>query len=456
MELHHLNNIYFIGIGGIGMSALARYFNEKKIKVSGYDRAASSLTKTMEKEGIEINYDLNIDKLDKEADLVVYTPAIQEDNVILKWYREHQFKVLKRSDVLQLITENMFSITVAGTHGKTTTSTMIAHILRNSGYGCNAFLGGISANYEKNYWKSNNHEVAVIEADEYDRSFLKLHPDIAILTAISPDHLDVYGTEQAMIGAFIEYTNQIKENGTLWYKFGLSHASEITVPDRRLYSLQNSAADVYAKNIVTKKGGYTFDVMGPNWTIPGFHLQIGGMHNVENAVVAIAVAKQLEIEDFLIKEAIANFKGVHRRFEYVYKTDKTVYIDDYAHHPEELFALIHSAKNLFKNKKCVVAFQPHLYSRTKDFLADFARSLDLADEVILLDIYPAREEPIPGITSQSIADLMGNPNHTILTKEGLLEYVKYAKIELLITAGAGDIDRLVAPIKEILENKGNS
>ena len=455
MELSHLNNIYFIGIGGIGMSALARYFNERNIKVSGYDRAASALTKAMEQEGIEVNYDLNIDKLDKEADLVVYTPAIHEDNVILKWYREHQFKVLKRSDVLQLITENMFSITVAGTHGKTTTSTMIAHILRDTGYGCNAFLGGISANYEKNYWKSNNHEVAVIEADEYDRSFLKLHPDIAILTAISPDHLDVYGTEEAMIQAFVEYTNQIKENGTLWYKFGLPHASELTVSDRRLYSLQNSAADVYAKNIVTKKGGYTFDVMGPNWTIPGFYLQIGGMHNVENAVVAIAVAKQLEIEDFLIKEAIANFKGVHRRFEYVYKTDKTVYIDDYAHHPEELYALIHSAKNLFKNKKCVVAFQPHLYSRTKDFVADFARSLDLADEVILLDIYPAREEPIPGVSSQSIADLMGNPNHTILTKEGLLDYVKYAKIELLITAGAGDIDRLVAPIKEILENKDN-
>lgn len=455
MELSHLNNIYFIGIGGIGMSALARYFNERNIKVSGYDRAASALTKAMEQEGIEVNYDLNIDKLDKEADLVVYTPAIHEDNVILKWYREHQFKVLKRSDVLQLITENMFSITVAGTHGKTTTSTMIAHILRDTGYGCNAFLGGISANYEKNYWKSNNHEVAVIEADEYDRSFLKLHPDIAILTAISPDHLDVYGTEEAMIQAFVEYTNQIKENGTLWYKFGLAHASEITVSARRLYSLQNSAADVYAKNIVTKKGGYTFDVMGPNWTIPGFYLQIGGMHNVENAVVAIAVAKQLEIEDFLIKEAIANFKGVHRRFEYVYKTDKTVYIDDYAHHPEELYALIHSAKNLFKNKKCVVAFQPHLYSRTKDFVADFARSLDLADEVILLDIYPAREEPIPGVSSQSIADLMGNPNHTILTKEGLLDYVKYAKIELLITAGAGDIDRLVAPIKEILENKDN-
>lgn len=453
MDLKNIKNIYFIGIGGIGMSALARYFNAKGIRVSGYDRTETTLTKKMKQEGIKISFDNSEASIDQEAELVVYTPAIQKDNELLKWYQDHDYPVYKRSDVLQWVTQEMKTITVAGTHGKTTISNLIAHILRSSGYGCHAFLGGVSVNYDTNYWPSSDHEIAVIEADEYDRSFLKLNPDIAVLTSIAADHLDIYGSEEELEKAFMQYTNNIKPDGTLWHKLGLKNALEIKVPDRRKYSLQNSSADVYARNITMRKGGYTFDVIGSGWNIPGFHLDMGGMHNVENAVVAIAIAKQLEIEDYLIKNAIANFLGVYRRFQYVVKTEKVVYIDDYAHHPDELETLIKSAKGLFHKKRCVVAFQPHLYSRTKDLADGFARSLDLADEVILLDIYPARELPIEGISAQTIADKMGNPNHTILSKEGLLNYVKNAPLELFITAGAGDIDKLVEPIKEEIEAK---
>lgn len=453
MDLNNIKNIYFIGIGGIGMSALARYFNENKVKVSGYDRTQTPLTKKMQTEGISITFSADESTLDKEAQLVVYTPAIPHDNAQLKWYLANNYPVYKRADVLQWITMQMKSITVAGTHGKTTISCLIAHILRDSGYGCNAFLGGIASNYDTNYWKSSNNEIAVIEADEYDRSFLKLNPDIAVLTAMSADHLDIYGTEAELVKAFIQYTNNVKPNGTLWYKLGLKDAQEFGVADKRKYSLQNSGSEVYAHNVVIKKGGYTFNVIGEGWMIQDFHLNIGGMHNVENAVVAIAIAKQLEIDDNLIKAAIHSFTGVKRRFQYIVKTDQTVYIDDYAHHPEELETLIKSAKSLFRKKRCVIAFQPHLYSRTKDLADGFASSLDLADEVILLDIYPARELPMEGVSAQLIADKMGNPNHTILSKEGLLNYVKNASLELFITAGAGDIDQLVQPIKEIIESK---
>jgi len=455
MDLSNIKNVYFIGIGGIGMSALARYFNESEGIVSGYDRAQTPLTEKMQAEGIRISFSTNAESLNKDAELVVYTPAISKENELLKWYLDNNYPVFKRSDILQWITEKMKSITIAGTHGKTTISSMTAHILRDSGYGCNAFLGGIPSNYDTNYWKSDNHEIAVVEADEYDRSFLKLNPDIAVLTAMSPDHLDIYGTEEELEKAFIQYTANIKPNGTLWYKLGLKRSAEFIVADKRKYSLQNSGANAYAQNIVLKNGGYTFNVIGEGWVIQDFHLNIGGMHNVENAVIAIAIAKQLEIEDELIKSAIASFTGVKRRFQYIVKTEKTVYIDDYAHHPEELETLIKSAKTLFRNKRCVVAFQPHLYSRTKDLAAGFAKSLDLADEVILLDIYPARELPLEGVNSQMIADRMGNPNHTVLSKEGLLRYVKNAQLELFITAGAGDIDQLVNPIKEIIENKLN-
>lgn len=452
MDINSLKNIYFIGIGGIGMSALARFFNERGVNVQGYDRTETELTDKLAAEGMKIHYEDNIDLLDRNAELVVYTPAIPADHQELNWYRDNNYPVFKRSDVLQWITESMFAITVAGTHGKTTISTMIAHILKDSGYGCNAFLGGIASNYEKNYWGSENN-TAVIEADEYDRSFLKLRPDIAVLTAMDADHLDIYGDVQSLEDAFIQYTKNIKEGGTLWVKHGLQHSSLLVASNKYTYSLQNSMADAHAAHVQIKDGGYLFDIVGNGWMLQQVRLNIGGMHNVENCVVAVSVAKQLGIDDARIKNAVANFKGVKRRFEYIVKNDKTIYIDDYAHHPEELAALIKSAKTLFPDKRCVVAFQPHLFSRTRDFADGFAHSLDMADEVLLLDIYPAREKPMEGVSIKTIADKMGNPNHTVLSKEGLVQYAATAPIELLITAGAGDIDKLVQPIKEAILNK---
>ncbi len=452
MNVRALKRVYFVGIGGIGMSALARFFRSQGTVVNGYDRTETALTKQLAAEGMGVHYTDDINLLDKQTELVVYTPAIPKDHAELNWYRDNGYAVYKRSDVLQWITEALFSVTVAGTHGKTTISTMIAYLLRETGYGCNAFLGGISVNYNSNYWSSDN-ATAVIEADEYDRSFLKLFPDIAVLTAMDADHLDIYGTAEEVEAAFIQYTKNIKPGGTLIAKHGLHRAKDLTASNITTYSLQNDAADVYGTNIVQKDGGYIFDVIGKGWIVNGVHLPIGGMHNVENSIAAIAVIQELEIEAGLVKDALAGFKGIKRRFEYVVKNDKVVFIDDYAHHPEELAALIKSAKRLFAGRKCVVAFQPHLFSRTRDFADGFAESLSMADEVILLDIYPARELPIEGVASQMIADKMGNPNHTILSKEGLIDYVKAAPLDLFITAGAGDIDKLVNPIKEILENK---
>lgn len=452
MDINTLKNIYFIGIGGIGMSALARFFNERGVRVSGYDRTETVLTRQLAAEGMDIHYEDNIELIDKNAELVVYTPAIPTDQKELNWLRDHQYPVFKRSDVLQWITESMVAVTVAGTHGKTTISNMIAHILRDSGFGCNAFLGGISSNYNSNYWGSENN-VAVIEADEYDRSFLKLKPEIAVLTAMDADHLDIYGTVEELENAFVQYTKNIKAGGTLWYRHGLPHANRLEADHKQTYSLQNDAAGVYASQVQINDGGYIFDVQGKDWQLDQVHLNLGGMHNVENCIVAIAIAQQLGVAGDLIRNAVASFKGVKRRFEYVVKNDKVVYIDDYAHHPEELAALIKSAKTLFPGKRCVVAFQPHLFSRTRDFADGFAHSLDMADEVLLLDIYPARELPMEGVTVQMIADRMANPNHTILSKEGLVEYARRAPIALLITAGAGDIDKLVTPIKAALEAK---
>ena len=452
MNLDNLTRVYFIGIGGIGMSAIARFFMQRGVAVSGYDRTKTKLTEQLEREGIAVNYEDEVSFIDKEADLVVYTPAIPVANKQLNWCKEHIKQVFKRSDVLQWITEAMFAITVAGTHGKTTVTTMIGYLLREAGMGCNAFLGGLSVNYDTNYWNSDV-PTAVVEADEYDRSFLKLSPDIAVLTAMDADHLDIYGTVADMEDAYVSYTRNIKHNGTLLMKHGLHRADDLKATNVLTYSLQNDAADSYAKNIVMKEGGYEFDLVYKGEEYVGFSLNMGGMHNVENAVAAITVALLIEIDIEKIKNVLPLFKGVKRRFEYVVKNDETVYIDDYAHHPEELATLINSAKLLFRGKRCVVAFQPHLFSRTKDHAKGFAGSLDAADEVILLDIYPAREEPIEGVTSEIIAEQMGNPNKNVLSKEGLLKFVEVAPVELLITAGAGDIDKLVQPIKEILETK---
>ena len=388
-----IREVYFIGIGGIGMSAVARFFHSKGVKVSGYDKTSTVLTKELEASGIAIHYEENVDLIPKDADLVVYTPAVPKDHKELVYYQQHGNKVVKRSDVLQLISEGSFNICIAGTHGKTTITTMVAHLLRDTGFGCNAFLGGISVNYGTNFW-SDPKNVCVIEADEYDRSFLKLSPDIAIITAMDADHLDIYGTAESVEQAFIDFSKKVKPGGLLITQFGLKRGKELSADRQLTYSLQNDAADVYGTNIRMSNGSYEFDVMMKDNMLDNVVLNMGGMHNVENVIAAIAAASSLGIENEKIKAAVESFRGVKRRFEYVIKAKNVVFIDDYAHHPEELRALITSAKTLFKQRKCTVIFQPHLYSRTRDFADGFAEVLDMADEVILLPIYPARELPV--------------------------------------------------------------
>ena len=455
-----VNSIYFIGIGGIGMSALARYFHSRGTRVSGYDKTASSLTKELEQEGMKIHYEENVDLVPKDAELVVYTPAVPKEHKELMYYQQNGYKVVKRSDVLQIATESSFNICIAGTHGKTTITTMVAHLLRHTGYGCNAFLGGISVNYRTNFWASERN-VSVVEADEYDRSFLKLSPDIAIITAMDPDHLDIYGTAEEMEKAFIDFSGKIKEGGLLISKFGLKRAKELKGTRRLSYSAQNNNADAHAENIKMMNGSYEFDVVIKEKRIEKVRLNIGGMHNAENAVAAIAVASSLNIDEEEIKSAVADFKGVKRRFEYIIPPSPSgkagmglVFIDDYAHHPEELRALISSAKSLFNDKKCIVIFQPHLYTRTRDLADGFAEVLDMADEVILLPIYPARELPVAGVSSEMILDKMKSKNKRVLDEEGLKNWIRKGfkkQGKVLVTAGAGDIDLLVEPIKEILK-----
>ena len=448
-----ISSIYFIGIGGIGMSALARYFHSKGAKVSGYDKTPSSLTKELEHEGMNIHYEENPALIPKNVELVVYTPAVPKEHTELVYYQENGYTVVKRSDVLQMATESSFNICVAGTHGKTTITTMVAHLLRHTGYGCNAFLGGISVNYGTNFWSSERN-VSVVEADEYDRSFLKLSPDIAVITAMDPDHLDIYGTAEEMEKAFIDFSGKIKKGGLLISKFGLKRTKDLKGTRQLRYSVQNNNADAHAENIRMMNGSYEFDVVIKDKIIEKVNLNIGGMHNVENAIAAITVASSLHIEEEKIKAAVADFKGVKRRFEYIIKSDNLIFIDDYAHHPEELRALISGAKSLFTDKKCTVIFQPHLYTRTRDLADGFAEVLDMADEVILLPIYPARELPIPGVSSEMILQKMKSKNKKVLDNEEVKNWIKQGfkkQGNVLVTAGAGDIDLLVEPIKQILK-----
>ena len=455
MDIANIKRVYFLGIGGIGMSAIARFFHARGVVVSGYDKTPTVLTAQLEQEGMAVHFDDDINQCDQQTQLVVYTPAIPAGHKEMNWFRENGYPVFKRSDVLQWITESLYSITVAGTHGKTTISTMIAYLLRETGFGCNAFLGGISVNYNTNYWSAPN-QVAVIEADEYDRSFLKLRPDFALLTAIDPDHLDIYGTPEAMEEAFIEYTRNIKSGGTLLVKHGLHRAADLKGPVTRTYHIDNKQADVYTTGITNNNGGYDFGFVCLGKEYRGFHLPIGGLHNVENAIAALSVGLSLDIAPEKLSAALHAFRGVKRRFEYVIRTENLVFIDDYAHHPEELAALIRSAKNLFPGRKCIVAFQPHLFTRTRDLADGFAASLDMADQVYLLDIYPARELPIPGVTSAMIVERMKHARVSIVSKEALPGCVKQAAPSLFITAGAGDIDKLVGQLKTILEEDNGS
>ncbi len=448
-KLDTIKNIYFIGIGGIGMSALARYFVAKGCVVNGYDKTQTILTDALSELGINIHYEDSLDLLDKNASVVVYTPAIPESHRELAYYRANGYEVVKRSDVLGWITEGTVNICVAGTHGKTTVSTMIAHLLRDSGYGCTAFLGGIATNYNTNFWSSDN-DVVVVEADEYDRSFLKLHPSIAVITSMDADHLDIYKTPEAFEDAFVSFSEKVKAGGLLLAKKGLSREASFDTSKLVTYSLNGNGASIYAKDITVVDGAYYFTAVGPDWTIEEMVLNMGGLHNIENALVAIAVAFHLGIEPEKIIIALANFAGVKRRFEYLVKTSDQVLIDDYAHHPAELAALISGVRSLYSNQKLTLVFQPHLFSRTQDLCDEFADSLSAADEVVLLPIYPARELPIPGVTSEIIAHKMTNKNVVLLEKETVSDWVKKQQPKLLVMAGAGDIDVLIRNIKNDL------
>jgi UDP-N-acetylmuramate--alanine ligase len=448
-KLDTIKNIYFIGIGGIGMSALARYFVSKGCKVSGYDKTETILTQALTELGIQIHYEDNIDLIDKNASVVVYTPAIPESQSELAYYRANGYEVVKRSDVLGWITEGTVNICVAGTHGKTTVSTMIAHLLRDSGYGCTAFLGGIAANYNTNFWSSDNN-VVVVEADEYDRSFLKLHPSVAVITSMDADHLDIYKTPAAFEDAFVSFSEKVKAGGLLLAKKGLAREASFDTSKLVTYSLNGTGASIYAKDITVVNGAYCFTAVGPDWQIEELVLNMGGLHNIENALVATSVAVHLGIDSEKIKIALANFAGVKRRFEYLVKTNEQVLIDDYAHHPAELAALISGVRSLYSNQKLTLVFQPHLFSRTQDLCDGFADSLSAADEVVLLPIYPARELPIPGVTSEMIAHKMTNKNVVLLEKEAVSDWVKKQQPKLLVMAGAGDIDVLIRNIKNDL------
>ncbi|MDB5158424.1 MAG: UDP-N-acetylmuramate--L-alanine ligase [Mucilaginibacter sp.] len=450
MELRNVQRVYLIGIGGIGMSGLARYFNHLGCIVCGYDKTPTDLTDDLRNEGIQVVFEDNdggIPRSYRDPDdntLVIYTPAIPKDSGILNFFRRQGFVLWKRSQVLGLISKGKFTIAVAGTHGKTTTSCMVAHILKDSGKDCSAFLGGIASNYQTNVLFGNN-DIVVVEADEYDRSFLTLYPNIAIITSMDADHLDIYGDHGQLTESFKMFASQIKTGGTLIHRKGLPLTDGFT------YSI-NEDADAMATNIRIEDGDFYFDFKRGSISIDNIKLGIAGLHNIENAVAAIEVALRLHIEWDAIKSALGSFKGVKRRFEYIVKTPAHIYIDDYAHHPEELRAAISSVKRLYPEKKLTTIFQPHLFTRTRDFVDGFAEVLDMTDELILLDIYPARELPIEGVTSAMIIERMQLPNRQILSKQEAVDKIRSEQPELLLTVGAGDIDQLVQPLKSALEN----
>ena len=445
-----MKNIYFIGIGGIGMSAIARYYNFKGLKVSGYDKTPSELTHALESEGIEVHYEDNIDFIPKDVEdtLVVYTPAIPKDMGELVYVQEHGYRVIKRSRMLGEIAEGQRCLAVAGTHGKTTTSTLLAHIFQDSEEGCSAFLGGISKNYDTNLLVSRN-ETIVAEADEFDRSFLQLFPEIAVITSMDADHLDIYSDIKNMHEAFKAFAGQV--SGTVITKVGLPVTSEDTKANILRYSYDDPDADFYASEIKVDECGYfTFKLNHPGGVIEDCKVGIPGWINVENAVAASAIALTYGLEPEKVRHALGTFQGVKRRFDIHINTPECSYIDDYAHHPKEIAAAISSMRDIFQGRKLTAIFQPHLYTRTRDFADEFAQALSNVDKLIMLDIYPAREEPIPGVTSEIIFDKVTAPEKVIMVKEELMDYLKDEPIDTLITFGAGNIDRFIGPITEML------
>ena len=456
-----MKNVFLIGIGGIGMSALARYYKHAGAIVAGYDRTPSKLTLELEQEGISVHYEDDVKLIpsifidDKENTLIIYTPAIPKDLKEYNYVLEAGYNIVKRSRALGVIASAKKTLAIAGTHGKTTTSTLLAHILTDSKVGCTAFLGGISKNYHSNLLLDKGN-ILVAEADEFDRSFLQLYPDIAVITSADADHLDIYTNHKNIKDAFIEFASQVKANGSLVVKKGIAlDLSKIAVKNIYEYSY-DSPCDFYASNISVHNGGFfTFNINHPQGIIENCKLGIPGWVNVENAVAASAVALLQGLQPEKIKAALANFEGVERRFDMRLNTPVCSYIDDYAHHPKEIAAAISSMRNIFPGRKLTAIFQPHLYTRTRDFAAEFAESLSKLDSLILLDIYPARELPIEGVTSRIIFDSVKLKDKILINKNELMDTLKLKDIDALISFGAGDIDRFVEPITEYLKKKYN-
>jgi len=463
LNLENTYQVYFVGIGGIGMSALARWFNRQGKYVAGYDRTETRLTRQLAGEGIDVSYEDYAASIPEkilqnpETVLVVYTPAIPQESEIFNYFRENKYVVKKRSEVLGAISKNHFTIAVAGTHGKTTTSALIAHILYEANTNMVAFLGGVLQGYESNLLikqKSGQPLYMVVEADEYDRSFLTLSPNIIVVTALDPDHLDIYGNFKEMQRSFRDFVNRLKNKGTLIVHKGLL---ESIMPEERPdikvreYGLNHNY--IRSENIRLGKQVVQFDFLSPKISIADISLALPGFHNIENTIAAISVCLRLSVNDNAIKEAISNFKGIKRRFEFVLYTDKLVFIDDYAHHPEEIKALLSSLRAIFEGRKITAVFQPHLYTRTRDFATGFAQALDLADEVVLLDIYPAREKPIEGVSAGMIMEKMQINDKSLCSKVDLIEELDAKDLDILVTIGAGDIDQMVEPIKIMLTTK---
>ena len=453
--------LYFIGIGGIGMSGLARYYRRRGSVVAGYDRTPSELIGQLRMEGIEVQFDENPSLIPSEfqeahADqvLVVRTPAVPISSPLLKYWEDKGARILKRSEVLGMITRDRRTIAVAGTHGKTTVSTMLAYLLTEGGVKCNAFLGGISANYGTNVLLNDDAVVNVVEADEYDRSFLRLSPSEAIITAMDPDHLDIYGTPEAMYAAYGKFATLVTGKVLVHERISsllLNNVDSKEIARRtQTYSI-NATNEPRAENIRVADGTYRFDLVAEGRTIKDISMGMPGRHNVENAIAASAMALSLGVPNDKLHKALASFRGVSRRFELRAKTDTKVFIDDYAHHPAELVAAISSAKELYPGRKVTGIFQPHLFSRTRDLVLEFGQALALLDELILLDIYPAREEPIPGVTSRWMLEYVPMMNKTVCTKENLLPLLRNRKLDILLALGAGDIDRLVPGIAALIE-----
>lgn len=451
--MNSYKNIYFIGIGGIGMSAIARYYKFKGCNVSGYDKTPSELTGELIAEGIGVHYEDNTDFIPKDVEntLVVYTPAIPHDLKELLYVQEHGYTLLKRSKTLGEIAKGQRCLAVAGTHGKTTTSTLLAHIFTDSKVGCSAFLGGISKNYDTNLLVSHNPTI-VAEADEFDRSFLQLFPEIAVITAMDADHLDIYGDLKHVHEAFQAFAGQV--SGTVITKLGLDITPNHTKARIMRYSYNDPRADFYADNLRKDECGYfTFNLKYPDGVIKDCRVGVPGWVNVENAVAAAAIALVYGIDPEAIRHALGTFLGVKRRFDIHVNRPGCAYIDDYAHHPNEISTAISSMRDIFPGRRLTAIFQPHLYTRTRDFADEFAKALSAVDKLILLDIYPAREEPIPGVSSRLIFDKVTAPEKVLLKKEMLMKYLEDEKIDTLITFGAGNIDRFIPQITEMLSSQ---